>query len=94
MAAPLDRPCAEARLARQILIVALVGGTLLRILAITLGDLDPGGDGLQRLAVAARWAVNPEWQGLSGVWPPLHWYTIGSLLRVWNEPMIVARALN
>ncbi|MFM8395925.1 MAG: ArnT family glycosyltransferase, partial [Acidobacteriota bacterium] len=89
-----DTSAAEARLARQILILAVAGGVLLRLLSVTLGDLDPGGDGLQRLAVAARWAANPEWQGLSGVWPPLHFYTLGALLRVWDEPMILARAVN
>ncbi len=94
MAATLDQASADALLARRIFILAIVGGVALRLLSVTLGDLDPGGDGLQRLTVAARWAADPRWEGLSGIWPPLHWYTLGSLLRIWNEPMILARAFN
>ncbi len=44
MAATLDQASADALLARRIFILAIVGGVALRLLSVTLGDLDPGGD--------------------------------------------------
>jgi len=84
----------EERLARQVLVGALVGGLVLRMIAIIWGDLDPGGDGLQRLWNTVEWAAHPRWIGLSGVWPPLHNYLLGGLIWVWKEPVWLARGLN
>ncbi len=44
--AGMDR---ETNVARWVLVGAILGGLALRLIAIIWGDLDPGGDGLQRL---------------------------------------------
>ena len=72
---------------------AVVLGLLLRLTAFLLGDIDPGGDGMWRLGYAIGWAQHPKWEGLSGVWPPVHWYFLGSLLLLWNEPILLAKTI-
>lgn len=71
---------------------ALVCGGLLRLLAIYLTDPSPG-DGLSRLGFAYMWAKRPEWEGLTAVWMPLHWYVLGALIRVWENPLLWAYLL-
>lgn len=78
----------------QILFLALALGIVLRLIAVTWGDLDAGGDGTYRLIYAAEWARHPQWKGLTGVWPPLHWYFLGTLIRLWDEPVFWARFVN
>jgi hypothetical protein len=82
------------RLSRAAFAAALGLGLLLRLIAVVWGDLDAGGDGTYRLIYAAEWAREPVWKGLTGVWPPLHFYFLGVLIRVWDEPVILARAVN
>ncbi|MFZ4627233.1 MAG: ArnT family glycosyltransferase [Blastocatellia bacterium] len=84
----------ETNVARRVLVGAILGGLTLRLIAVIWGDLDPGGDGLQRLWIAVEWAAHPQWQGLSGVWPPLHHYLLGALIWIWKEPVWLARGLN
>jgi dolichyl-phosphate-mannose-protein mannosyltransferase len=84
----------QAGLARRLLWVAFGVGLLLRLIAVVWGDITPGRDGMIRLEHAARWAESPQWEGLSGIWPPLHWYLLGALLRLWYEPIGLARLLN
>ncbi|MGA1367941.1 MAG: hypothetical protein ACO394_05430 [Blastocatellia bacterium] len=84
----------ETNVARWVLVGAILGGLALRLIAIIWGDLDPGGDGLQRLWIAVEWAAHPQWQGLSAVWPPLHHYLLGALIWIWKEPVWLARGLN
>ncbi len=79
---------------RKIFVVALLIGVLLRLLTAFIGDIGPGGDGVQRLWLATDWARNPRWQGLSGVWPPAHWYFLGTLIHLWNQPIFLAKAVN
>jgi 4-amino-4-deoxy-L-arabinose transferase-like glycosyltransferase len=81
-------------LSRAALVAALGLGLLLRLIAVVWGELDAGGDGTYRLIYAAEWARQPAWKGLSGVWPPLHFYFLGALIRVWDEPIFLARAVN
>src|SRR5205085_1708782 len=47
-----------------------------------------------RLANAVAWAERPRWQGLSGVWRPLHWYVLGELIRLWDQPILWAKLIN
>ncbi len=74
-------------------VAAIALGVALRLIAALWGDIGSGHDGEIRLYYAVQWAQRPHWQGLSGVWPPLHWYVLGALLRVWNEPIILAKAI-
>lgn len=78
---------------RKAMLAAVVIGFALRMLAVTLGDISPGGDGTQRLALALSWANDPTWDGLSGVWPPSHWYLLGTLISIWDEPIILAKLI-
>ena len=78
----------------KLFVLALTLCIGLRLISAVLGDIDPGGDGLGRMALAADWAEHPRWQGLTGVWPPLHWYFLGSLLFLWNQPVVLAKAVN
>lgn len=71
---------------------ALVCGGLLRLLAIYLTDPSPG-DGLSRLGFAYVWAKHPQWEGLTAVWMPLHWYFLGMLIRIWEQPVLWAHLL-
>lgn len=80
--------------AARIFTVAIGLGLVLRLLAAVYGDISPGGDGTERLSLAITWAMHPSWQGLSGVWPPFHWYFLGSLIRIWNEPIALAKLVN
>lgn len=84
----------EKRLTRQVLVGAVVGGLFLRMIAVIWGDLDPGGDGLQRLWNTVEWMSHPRWLGLSGVWPPLYIYWLGGLASIWEEPVWLARGFN
>ena len=80
--------------ARAIFIMAIAAGLLLRAVAAIWGDIDPGGDGLGRMAESVRWAHNPRWMGLTGVWPYLHFYFLGALIKLWNDPIILAKLIN
>ncbi|MDW8105440.1 MAG: hypothetical protein RMK92_10555, partial [Armatimonadota bacterium] len=75
----------ENSIPRWLWIVLLCGG-LLRLSAILLSDPSPG-DGLTRLSSAYLWAKHPEWEGLTAVWMPLHWYLMGMLIRLWEKPL-------
>ncbi len=79
---------------QRIFWAALILGVGLRLLAAIWGDIGPGGDGTQRLTLAVKWAAHPQWEGLSGVWPPFHWYFLGSLIRLWHEPIVLAKGVN
>jgi 4-amino-4-deoxy-L-arabinose transferase-like glycosyltransferase len=80
--------------AAAVFFIAVTAGLALRVVSAVLGDIDPGGDGLWRMVAAVNWAENPHWQGLTGIWPPLHFYILGALLKVWNEPIILAKVFN
>lgn len=84
----------DSCLSRNILLIGLGLGLLLRLIAVIYGDIGVYVDGASRIAIAIRWAEHPSWQGLSGDWPPLHWYFLGSLIRLWNEPVALAKAIN
>lgn len=71
---------------RRWLLAALLSGGILRVLVLAIGPLS-GGDGTIRLVRAIDWARAPKWEGLSGIWPPLHWYIFGSLIRLWPNPL-------
>jgi hypothetical protein len=84
----------ESDLCTRIFVIAMTLGLLLRLIAVVWGGLSPGGDGMGRLANAVAWAERPRWQGLSGVWRPLHWYVLGELIRLWDQPVIWAKFIN
>lgn len=67
-------------------------GALLRALAAVVSDPTPGDD-VGRLVAACRWSERPEWLGLSGVWPPVHTYLLGGLMRLGGDPHAWARVL-
>lgn len=90
----LSSESGNGKTSQRIFAAALTIGILLRLLIAFVGDIGPGGDGVQRLWLATDWARNPRWQGLSGVWPPTHWYFLGSLIRLWNEPIFWAKTVN
>ena len=87
-------PATAASEASTIYGVALALGLVLRLVAVFYGDIGPGGDGTERLALAISWAQHPAWTGLSGVWPHAHWYFLGALIRVWNNPVLLAKLVN
>lgn len=89
----IDAPAAVAS-SSTIYSVALALGLALRLVAVFYGDIGPGGDGTERLALAISWARHPAWTGLSGVWPHAHWYFLGALIRLWNNPVLLARLVN
>ncbi len=78
----------------KLFVLAVTLGIGLRLISAVLGDIDPGGDGMWRMAYAVSWAEHPRWQGLTGVWPPLHWYFLGSLTFLWNQPILLAKTFN
>jgi hypothetical protein len=84
----------DAGFSARIFLIAMVLGLLLRLIAVIWGGLSPGGDGMGRLANAVAWAERPRWQGLSGIWRPLHWYVLGELIRLWDQPVIWAKLVN
>ena len=84
----------QASTAGRIFVTAIVLGLALRLVSVIWGDISPGGDGTERLSLAITWAVHPTWQGLSGVWPPFHFYFLGALIRIWNEPIILAKVVS
>ncbi len=69
----------------------LLGGGL-RLLAALISSPTPGDD-VGRLIVAARWAEDPRWFGLSGAWAPLHTYVLGGLIRAFGHPFLWAVVL-
>src|SRR5689334_4726802 len=81
-------------LSTKVFLIALTLGISLRLIAVIWGGLSPGGDGMGRLANAVAWAERPRWQGLSGVWRPLHWYILGALIRLWDQPILWAKLIN
>lgn len=91
-AAPTEKGKSAA--SARIFLAAIVIGLALRLVAAFYGDIGPGGDGVQRLANAVKWAAHPVWEGFSGVWPPTHWYFLGSLIRLWHHPIILAKTVN
>lgn len=74
------------------LLGTLVLGAGLRLLAALISSPTPGDD-VGRLIVAARWAGEPRWFGLSGAWAPLHTYVLGSLIRIFGHPFLWAGVL-
>lgn len=70
----------------------LLVGAALRLLSAVLSAPTPGDD-VSRLVDACRWSGHPEWRGLFGVWPPLHTYLLGALIRLGGDPHTWARAL-
>lgn len=80
-------------LPNNIFLIALIGGTALRLIAGIWGDIGVYVDGASRIAMSMRWSENPTWQGLSGVWPPAHLYVLGALIRVWNQPILLAKLI-
>jgi len=85
---------APAISSRAVYAAALALGLGLRLIAVIWGDIGPGGDGTERLALAISWAQHPSWTGLSGVWPHAHWYFLGALIRLWNNPVMLAKVVN
>jgi 4-amino-4-deoxy-L-arabinose transferase-like glycosyltransferase len=73
---------------------AFIVAVLVRLASSYLGDIGAKSDGMIRLYYAVRWSEEPIWGGFSGRWPPLHWYALGLLLEVWNEPVAAAKTLN
>jgi hypothetical protein len=65
----------------QWLFAAILVGGLLRLISVIASDPFPG-DGVSRLILAYQWAQHPDWQGLTAVWMPLHWYFLGLLIRL------------
>ena len=95
--APMQRDSDDGRSAafnKRVLVAGITLGVLLRLVAVIYGDIGIYVDGVARLARAVRWAEHPAWDGLSGVWPPAHWYALGTLITVWNEPILLAKAFN
>ena len=81
-------------LSSKIFLAAVVIGFLLRLIAVIWGDIDPGGDGVGRMVASVGWAEHPSWQGLTGIWPFLHFYFLGSLIRIWDQPIVLAKLVN
>ena len=69
----------------------LLLGALLRLLAALVSAPTPGDD-VGRMAAACRWSLHPEWLGLSGIWPPLPAYLLGSLIRLGGSAIAWAHA--
>jgi hypothetical protein len=67
-------------------------GALLRLLAAVVSAPTPGDD-VGRMSAACRWSLHPEWLGLSGIWPPLPAYLLGSLIRLGGSAVAWAHAL-
>jgi hypothetical protein len=89
-----SRAGSAARLSKKILLIAMVLGFLLRLIAVVYGDISSGGDGMWRLAFAVDWAENPYYHGLYEVWPLLHFYFLGALILLWDEPILLAKLVN
>jgi len=81
------------RLGAKFFAAAVLCGTALRLFAAIFGDVGVYADGASRIELAIGWADKPSWQGLSGVWPPLHWYFLGVLIDTWNHPIVLAKAI-
>lgn len=77
----------------KLFLSALISGLILRLGVAIFGDVGVYTDGASRIALAVVWAEKPSWQGLSGVWPPLHVYLLGSLISIWNHPILLAKVL-
>ena len=67
-------------------------GAALRLLSALVSAPTPGDD-VGRLVSACRWSEHPEWLGLSGVWPPLWTYILGTVMRMGGDAHAWARAL-
>ncbi len=91
---PLTSDLDESSLAKKLFLFGLIPGIALRIAASILGDIGVYVDGASRIAMAIRWAKQPVWLGLSGVWPPAHLYLLGLLIRIWDAPVIVAKFIS
>lgn len=85
----LDR----SALPNNLFLIAILLGIGLRLVAGVWGDIGVYVDGASRIAMAMRWAEHPTWQGLSGVWPPAHLYALGLLIRLWNQPVVLAKLI-
>ena len=73
------------------LTVVILAG-LVRLIPVLFSTVARG-DGLTRTLYAWQFSQHPHWQGLTGVWLPLHWYCFGSLLMIWNNPLGLAKVL-
>jgi hypothetical protein len=80
-------------LPQQFFLIAILAGVGLRAIAGIWGDIGVYVDGASRIAMAMRWAEHPTWQGLSGVWPLAHIYALGILIRLWNQPVLLAKII-
>lgn len=80
--------------ARPLFWTALALGLALRAIALIFGGTGAQEDGVTRLFAAIRWAEEPRWQGLSGIWPALPTYLLGALIRLWDRPLVWARLLS
>ncbi len=67
-------------------------GAALRLLSALVSAPTPGDD-VSRLVHACRWSGHPEWLGLFGVWPPLHTYLLGTLIRLGGDAHTWARVM-
>ncbi|HYP26383.1 MAG TPA: glycosyltransferase family 39 protein [Blastocatellia bacterium] len=82
------------RRSQRIFLIAIALGFLLRLISVVYGDISSGGDGMWRLAFAVDWAEKPYYHGLYEIWPPLHFYFLGALIWLWDEPIILAKLVN
>ncbi len=85
----LDR----SSLPNQLFLAAIVLGVALRIIAGVWGDIGVYVDATTKIAMAMRWAERPVWLGVSGAWPPAHIYALGILIRLWNQPVLLAKLI-
>ncbi|HKV42451.1 MAG TPA: glycosyltransferase family 39 protein [Blastocatellia bacterium] len=87
------QPGAYRREVRLVLSIALGIGILLRLGSAVFGDVGVYVDGASRIVNAVRWSRHPAWEGLSGLWPPLHTYVLGSVIRIWDRPVFWAKLI-
>lgn len=70
----------------------LIVGALLRLFSAWFSDPTPGDD-IGRMVAACSWSEHPAWLGLSGVWPPVPTYLLGSLIRLGGDPIAWSHAI-
>jgi len=87
---PQVEPWSRAATRWLLLVVLLAGG--LRLLPVLFSSVARG-DGLTRMLFAWEFAKEPTWQGLTGIWLPVHWYALGTLVRIWPDPLTLSKIL-
>lgn len=90
----IQEAISKSSVSTRVFAAALVLGIGLRLLAVIWGDIGPGGDGAERISYAVAWAHHPYWKGLSGVWPYTHFYFLGILIRLFGNPVLLAKLVN